>query len=501
MQAYAAGTRDTAYTASQTRFDTIVDWLSSPAATTTMTHAQLEERLHTDGLQLLAQLLQDSLDLRASREQRLSQVYDSDGAARTTAEPGRARTLATVFGDVQVSRIAYRCRGLSDLHPADAGLNLPVEQHSHGLRRIAAIEATRGSFDDASAAITRNTGVKVGKRQVKELTERAGADIDAFYQAGTPDPAADTDVLVLQFDAKGVVMRPDSLREHTKKKATSRKLSGRLSRGEKRDRKRMAEVGAVYDLTPAPRTVADILPDDDTARATARPAPLTHGKWLTASVTDDAAQVIGAGFDEATRRDPEHHRDWVALVDGNTHQIDRIRAEARARDVTIPIVIDFIHVAEYLWKAAWCFHTEGDPAVETWVREQARAILAGRASIVAAAIRRKATYHGLDPGRRKPADVCATYLINKKNYLDYPTALTNGWPIATGVIEGACRHLVADRMDITGARWSLDSAEAVLKLRAMISNGDFDTYWAFHLTQEQQRVHNARYLDSIIPTR
>lgn len=501
MQACAAGTRNTAYTASQTRFDTIVDWLSSPDATTTMTHAQMEERLHTDGLELLAQLLQDSLDLRASRERRLSEVYDSDGAARATAEPGRARTLATVFGDVHVSRIAYRCRGLSDRHPADAGLNLPVEQHSHGLRRMAAIEATRGSFDDASAAITRNTGVKVGKRQVKELTERAAADIDAFYEAGTPDPAADTDVLVLQFDAKGVVMRPGSLREHTKKKATSRKLSSRLSRGEKRDRKRMAEVGAVYDLTPVPRTIADILPDDDTTRASTRPAPLMHGKWLTASVTDDAAQVIGAGFNEATRRDPGHHREWVALVDGNTHQIDRIRAEARTRDITVPIVIDFIHVAEYLWKAAWCFFTEGDKQVEAWVREQAKAILAGRASIVAAAIRRKATYHGLDPSHRKPADVCATYLINKKNYLDYPAALANGWPIATGVIEGACRHLVADRMDITGARWNLDSAEAVLKLRALISNGDFDTYWTWHLTQEQQRVHNARYLDAVIPTR
>ena len=500
MQTCAAGTRNTAFTASQTRFDTIVDWLSSPDATV-MTHAQMEERLHTDCLELMTKLLQDSLDLRAGREQRLCEVYDSDGAARATAEPGRARTLATIFGDVHVSRIAYRRRGLGDLHPADAGLNLPVEQHSHGLRRMAAIEATRGSFDDASAAITRNTGVKVGKRQVKELTERAAADIDAFYDAGTPDPAADTDALVLQFDAKGVVMRPDSLREHTKKKATSRKLSSRLSRGEKRDRKRMAEVGAVYDLTPVPRTIADILPGNDTERATPRPIPVTHNKWLTASVTDDAASVIGAGFDEATRRDPEHHRDWVALVDGNTHQIDRIRAEARARDVTVPIVIDFIHVIEYLWKAAWCFHTEGDKQVETWVREQAKAILAGRASIVAAAIRRKATYNGLDPSRRKPADVCATYLINKKNYLDYPTALERGWPIATGVIEGACRHIVADRMDITGARWNLDSAEAVLKLRALISNGDFDTYWTWHLTQEHQRVHNARYLDNLIPTR
>lgn len=501
MQAYGSDTRDAAFTASQTRFDTIVDWLAGTDATTTMTHAQVEDRLHADGLGLLAQLMQDSLDLRASREQRLHEVCDTDGAARPTAEPGRARILATVFGDVAVSRIAYRCRGLPDLHPADAGLNLATEQHSHGLRRMAAIEATRGSFDAASAAITRNTGVKLAKRQVKDLTERAAADVEAFYDAGTPDPAADTDVLVLQFDAKGVVMRPDGLREPTAKKAGSRKLSTRLSRGEKRYRKRMAEVGAVYDLTPLPRTIADILPDTDTDRATSRPVPATHDKWLTASVTDDAARVITAGFDEATRRDPEHHRDWVALVDGNTHQITRIHAEAHARAVPVTVVVDFIHVVEYLWKAAWCFFTEGDPAVEKWVREQAKAVLAGRASIVAAAIRRKATYHGLDPGRRKPADVCATYLINKKPHLDYPSALTNGWPIATGVIEGACRHLVKDRMDITGARWGLDSAEAVLKLRALISNGDFDTYWTFHLAQEQQRVHNARYLNGVIPTR
>jgi hypothetical protein len=361
VQTCAAGTRNTAYTASQTRFDTIVDWLAGPDATTTMTHAQMEERLHTDCLELMTQLLQDSFDLRASREQRLSEVYDHTAVARATAEPGRTRTLATIFGDVHVSRIAYRRRGLSDLHPADAGLNLPVEQHSHGLRRIAAIEATGGSFDDASAAITRNTGVNLGKRQVKELTERAAADIDAFYQTGTPDRSADTDALVLQFDAKGV-MRPGSLREHTKKKATSRKLSSRLSRGEKPDRKRMAEVGAVYDLTPQPRTIADILPDNDTEPATPRRTPATHNKWLTASVTDDAAAVIGAGFDEATRRDPGHHRSWVALVDGNAHQIDRINAEARAREVTVPIVIDFIHVIEYLWKAAWCFHTEDSAA-------------------------------------------------------------------------------------------------------------------------------------------
>jgi hypothetical protein len=118
-----------------------------------------------------------------------------------------------------------------------------------------------------------------------------------------------------------------------------------------------------------------------------------------------------------------------------------------------PIVVDFVHVLEYVWRAAWCFFAEGDPRAEGWVHDHARSILAGRASIVAAAIRRKATRNHLDAAKRRPADTAAAYLLNKKPYLDYPTALTRGWPIATGVIEGACRHLVKDRMDRTGARW------------------------------------------------
>ena len=123
----------------------------------------------------------------------------------------------------------------------------------------------------------------------------------------------------------------------------------------------------------------------------------------------------------------------------------------------------------------------------------------GKAGIVAAAIRRKATRLGLGSDQRAKADRTADYLLNKRPYLDYPTALTNGWPIPTGVIEGACRHLVKDRMDITGARWGLDGAEAILKLRALRSNGDFDTYWAYHLAQERHRIHESRYAGGVIP--
>lgn len=174
---------------------------------------------------------------------------------------------------------------------------------------------------------------------------------------------------------------------------------------------------------------------------TARPptaAPVAKNKWVTASVVDDAAQVLRDVFDEAERRDPTHTRTWVALVDGNNHQINRIEAKAADRGVEVTVVVDLIHVLEYLWGAAWCFFDEADPAAEAWVRHRALAVLDGKARQVATGIRRRTRSKGMAPTQRTKADACARYLINKANYLDYPTALASGWPIATGVIEGAC---------------------------------------------------------------
>ena len=157
--------------------------------------------------------------------------------------------------------------------------------------------------------------------------------------------------------------------------------------------------------------------------------------------------------------------------------------------------MDFVQVMEYLWKAAWRFYGEGDTPPRRGSPVTPWRILPGHPATVATAIRRNATTLGLDPTRRKNADTTATYLINKKPYLDYPTALAGGWPIAAGIIEGACRHLVKDRMDITGARWGLDGAEAVLRLRALIGNGDLDAYWTWHLTREHHRTHLTHYQD------
>lgn len=500
MSQYATPPHE-AFTSSRTVFAALIEELTGPDHGHD-THAELEHHLTQRSRELTRQLLQDHLDLRAAREQRHTPgITGADRIPRTRVERGHTRTLTTVFGQVSVPRLAYRAPGAPNLHPADAQLNLPVTRHSHGLRRLAAVEAARGSFDDAVTAIGRATGVRLGKRQVQQMSTAAAVDIDTFY-AGRHRPAGDHEnVLVLSYDGKGVVMRPDALRPATAHKAqtTSNKLATRVSPGEKRNRKRMAEVGAVYDAVPAPRTPADILPVGAQHRAAARPGPRAIGTWLTASLTQDTAHVVATVFDQAHRRDPDHHRRWVVLVDGNTHQIDRTHTEAATRGVEVAIVIDFIHVLEYLWTAAWSFFTQGDPTAETWVRHHALRVLAGEAITVAELIRRTATLAGLDTARRKGVDTCAGYLVNKAPYLDYPTALVAGWPIATGVIEGACRYLVKDRMDITGARWGLTGAEAVLTLRALHANGDFDEYWRYHLTQEQGRVHQSRYLNSIVP--
>jgi hypothetical protein len=510
MQGYAPA-RDDAFAESRECFRELEDWLASEEAAG-LQHADLEEQLDVRGRELLRRLFQNRLDVSAAREVRRYDVAGEDGVVRTRAERGRTRPLMTKFGQVSVSRIAYRSPGRANVHLLDAALNLPEEKHSHGLRKLTAVEAARGSMEDAQAAVTRATGVRIGKRQLEDMARRAAAHAEAFYAWRLVSPVPEGWPLILTFDGKGIVMLPEALRPATARAAESaeNKLATRLSPGEKNGRKRMCEVAGVYDAGPAPRTPEDVIstPAQKRKKKKAeagqrkkkgkRREPQARNKWLTASVTDDIPAVISSAFDEAERRDLGHQREWVVLIDGNNTQIEAVTAEAARRGVTITIVIDLIHVLEYLWKAAWSFFDKGEPAAEEWVAGQARKILHGKARQVAAGIRRRVTTYGYSGPERAGADECARYLQNKQDYLDYATALAKGWPIATGIIEGACRYLVKDRMDITGARWGLEGAEAILKLRALIANGDFDAYWRFHLRREHERIHHAKHRDGLV---
>lgn len=458
------------------------------------------------GREVLRQLLQDHFDLRAAREREQIQersftadkevVRGVDGLVRPHCELGHSRKLACLFGTVTVTRTAWRQKGLINVYPADVELSLPAGRHSFGLRRLAVLEAVRGSYDQAKVAIEGRCGKVLGKRQAEQLVIAAAVDVDDFYRCTIPLPSTATTALVMQVDGKGVVMRPEALRPATLKAHLNgqRALRTRLAPGEKPHRKRMATLACVFDSDPAPRRPHDVIAPPEgrsTPARTPRSGPRAHRKWLTASLVHPPEQVIAAAFDQATARDRDHLRDWVVLVDGARHQLGLIQAEADRRGTEVHILLDFVHVAEYIWDAAHCFHKPGTPAAEAWVASHLTTILHGQADRAATEITAQANRTGLHRTRREGVNACVRYLTGHLDQLRYDTALAQGWPIATGAIEGACRHIVGDRLDITGARWGLKGAEAILKLRTLAANNDFHAYWAFHLAREHKRLYPA----------
>lgn len=470
-----------------------------------MPHHAVEEHILEKTRDIARDVFQGHLELRGAAE-RPVRVVDADGLERGDRRRS-TRRLRLLVGDVTVYRLIYQAPGAAGLCPQDAALALPDDCFSMGVRRCVAEEVCCGSFDHAVEQLARTTGTSVAKRQVEELTRAAAVDFDAFYVETESSPESDDQLLVLTFDGAGIIMRTDALRPDTRRKAEAaatqpKAWPERTKSGEKPNRKRMAEVAAVYGIAPHVRTVDDVIGELGSIRSArpadrpARPRPVNKRVW--ASVARDMNEVIDEGFLEARRRDPDGLRSWIVLVDGQDQQLDAIKAAAARHGVTITIVCDFIHTLEYIWKAAHCFYAAGTDEARQWVAEHARMLLEGvDPSMVAAGMRRSATRRKLET--RAAVDKCAGYMIKRRAYLGYGIALAQGLPIATGVIEGACRHIVRDRLDCCGARWGVEGAEAVLKLRALKASGDFDDYWAFHLLREHQRNHASSYAGEVIP--
>lgn len=501
MQAYAIEDENL-FAVAQQKFHEIVANLGSAQAMKA-DHAEIEQGLFTEGFELLRQLMQSHLDLRAEAEPE-REIRGSDQAARTHRR-STSRHLETVFGTVAVHRLSYGAPGLTALRPLEAELNLPPDLYSDGVRRRVAEAAAKESFSEVVETLSATTAAEVPKRQAEALAVRSAVDFEAFYETRRAASAREAReagaVLVISADGKGVVMRREDLRPATRRAAEKRthKRHHKLSRGEKRNAKRMACVAAVYTVAPFERTAEQIVRSFHPIREAMPERPRPQAKRVWASLEREPETVLREAFDEAQRRDPRHTKQWVALVDGNKYQIKILEALAAEYGIELAIVLDVVHVLEYLWKAAPAFHPPESAEAETWVSRRLLDLLGGKSSEVAAGMRRSATLNRLTAKQRKPVDVCAHYLIEYRKYLRYEQALARGAPIATGVIEGACRHVVKDRMELTGARWSLSGAEAVLKLRSLRSSGDFDDYWEFHQARELERNHTSKYADSRIP--
>jgi hypothetical protein len=331
-------------------------------------------------------------------------------------------------------------------------------------------------------------GVATSSRSVKTEIAADAEHVESFYaQAPTPIAAPEATLLVVQADGKGVPMvAPTAGRV-------------RLGKGEKAGKKKEAVVVAVSTQAPRVRTPEAVI---ESLFAPAIPGkeprspdgPTGHKpigtKWLWATLEGKTAALAFAR-QAAERRETASITHRIVLTDGSEALQERVQ-EAFP---TYTLVLDFIHGDEYLWKAANALLGETAPERTGWVRERALRLLSGQVTAVVADLRRLAGAPERTTGQRETLEKSAAYYERNAPFLAYDRYLALGWPIATGVIEGACRHLVKDRCERSGMRWTIAGAEALLRLRSVAENGDWDRFHAYRREQRHREVYGV-----IVPT-
>jgi len=392
---------------------------------------------------------------------------------------------------------------MGSLFPKDGQLNLPLDIYSFGGPKWLVQEVIKGSFGEAVETLKQLIGIRIPLKSASKIVLEAAKDFYPFYeQTNSYERKQDnSSLLIITLDGKGIVMIQCDLREPTRKKAENQthKMPQRLSPFDTRNSKRMAAVASVYLVKPFFRTPHEVVEElfDETLKKRKRPKPSFKRVWASLERTEET--IVRDMFTDAIKRDPQKEYQWVALVDGDPKQLKILSKHAKKHDIEVTIVCDFIHVLEYLWKASQVFLTEPEKR-EFWVKEKLLRILQGRSSSVAAGMKRSATRKKLILSNRYAVDKWANYLLNLTPYLKYHDYLDKGYPIATGVIEGACRYLVQDRMGITGAGFRLCGAEAVLKLRSLKVSGEFEESWKFYEEQEFIRNYASKYANQTLLT-
>lgn len=266
----------------------------------------------------------------------------------------------------------------------------------------------------------------------------------------------------------------------------------RRTKGEKANTKQMARVGAVYSIEPFVRRAEDII-DEVLRDQKAKQRPRPQHKHVWAEMTREVGGIEVPAkeglfcqlYAESTLRNLGQDRPVVCLLDGE-------RALWEAQRVYFPEavgILDLFHVLERLWAVAHCFHTEGSDGAKQFVEYRLRDLLQGRVGYVISGLRHRLRTETLSGQRRQVIRAAVEYLDNNREHMRYDEYLTAGYPIGSGVAEGACRHLVKDRMEQTGMRWTVEGAQAMLHVRALYLNDQWEDYLAFRVEQEQSQLY------------
>jgi hypothetical protein len=439
---------------------------------------ELMRRLLALGLTLLQLFIAEHGDGDLGEE-----LPSDDGhTTRRLAEP-HDRRYVSIFGALEITRAVYGSREGQAIErvPLDEQLGLPAGDFSYVLEDWTQRFCLKGSFAEAAESLDTILGLRLGSRTLEHINQALAGFVVPFRDAIEPPPAAEEGpILVVTADGKGVPMRrpvPEAPQRHH-----------RRTKGEKANKKQMACVGAVYSIEPFVRTADDILDEVlRDRRRDERPKPAHKHVWAEMSRDLDGEPVsakdalFGALFDDLNLRNAGHDRPVVCLMDG-----ERALWEAQQVYFSEAVgVLDLFHVLERLWTAAHCFHREGSEEAEQFVEDRLRSLLEGRVGYVIGGLRQRMTKHGLTGSRRKTLESAITYLENNREHMRYDEYIAAGYPIGSGVAEGACRHLVKDRMEQSGMRWTVSGAQAMLHVRATYLNDQWDEFIEDRIVREQ----------------
>ena len=427
----------------------------------------------------------------------------ADGRVVKRLPEPHSRPYQSIFGDFILERVVYGTREgqLIEAAPLDARLGLPEGKFSYLLQDWDQALAVENPYAQVDAVLGRILGLKQSVASLETMT-RTMAGAGAGYEATrpAPPPATGAQLVVLSADGKGVLLR---------KPADAPAIAAHAhARGPKPDRKKMAVLGAAYPIDPHVRTplaVVEALFRDPAAPTPGRMdrtlprRPVPQAKRVCAVLPVAAAvaealapprpvQVIFPWLQaEARRRDPDHQHPWVLLMDGQTSLWEA--AAATLGDAPRVEILDLLHATGYLWEAVHLFHAPGSDLALKWMKVLTLGLLSGMGTGVVCWLQHLAEQSELPAATRTRLAQIHDYFDRHRDRIHYDRYLAAGYPIASGVIEGACRHVVKDRMERAGMHWTLPGAQALLHLRCVALNDEWEPFINHHIQSETARLY------------
>lgn len=430
-----------------------------------------------------------------------------DGRVLQRLPDTRSRAYQTVFGVFELRRYVYATREgqKAELVPLDARLQLPESKFSYLLQDFDQHLTMEQPFEQVAHTIERILEVRQHVDSLERMNQAMASHVESFHtQQQQQPPAADEEgaLLVETADGKGVPIR---------RPADAPPIHDHEHRvGPKPDRKKMATVASVYSVDPYPRTPDDVLEAlfrDPAANrydsSPARPRPCHKRVRASLNFTDsDGEEFLGRAImfgwmaDEVQARNPDGAKPVICVMDGQPDLWTEIQVfQPVSQRVEI---LDLLHVTPRLWKAARIFSSSQAEAT-CFVRERVRSVLQGEVQGVIRGLRRMASLRALNSSDRRTIAVICAYLWNNRHRMRYHEYLAKGYPIASGVIEGACRHVVKDRLERTGMNWTVPGAQAMLDLRCVYLSGDWDDFLETYIASETAKLHPHRKLLDTLP--